>query len=296
VKIWDALTGQEILSLRGGLAQHPCVTFDHIGRCLAVSGDDAVTIWEGVPLDSELAETRQAASLVKFLFAQSPTPQQVLARVRNDTSISGAVRQQALTLVEPFWRNRVREEAEKLMMSLFGKPLFRSEVLAHLRADPVLSEPVRQEALALAERWVEYPAILNRVSRAVAGRPGAEPSAYRLAVQRSEIACRLMPFEGSYHTTLGMAQYRLGKYQEALTTLTHADELNQATHGGPVPADQAFLAMARYQSGEKDPAQASLNRLHETMQKPSSARDEEAQSLLKEAEALLAGRPFPPEK
>ena len=84
-------------------------------------------------------------------------------------------------------------------------------------------------------------------SRAVAGRPGAEPAAYRLAVERAEIACRLMPFEGSYHTTLGMAQYRLGKYQEALTTLTRADELNQATGGGPVPADLAFLAMSRYQ-------------------------------------------------
>ena len=63
-----------------------------------------------------------------------------------------------------------------------------------------------------------------------------------------------MPFEGSYHTTLGMAQYRLGKYQEALTTLTHADELNQDAQGGSVPADLAFLAMTGYQIGEKDRA------------------------------------------
>ena len=82
------------------------MAFDRGGRRLAVSGDKDVTIWEGVPLDAELAEERQAASLVKFLFTQSPTPQAVSARVR-DYAVSDAVRQRALTLVEPFWRNRV---------------------------------------------------------------------------------------------------------------------------------------------------------------------------------------------
>jgi WD40 repeat protein/tRNA A-37 threonylcarbamoyl transferase component Bud32 len=288
VKLWDALTGQEILTLRGALAQQPRVAFDRGGRRLAASGDGAVTIWEGVPLDMELADERQAESLVKFLFTQSPAPEAVSARVR-DYPVSDAVRQRALALVQPFWRNRVRQEAESVVKALFYKPLFRSEVLAHLRVDPVLSEPVRQEALALAKRLAESPAILDQASRAVAGRPGAEPAAYQLAEQRAEVACRLMPFEGSYLTTLGMAQYRLGKYQEALTTLTRAEELNKVAHRGPVPADLAFLAMNRYQMHESDRAQASLTQLRETLQKPNWARNDEAQWLLKEAEALLAG-------
>ena len=54
--------------------------------------------------------------------------------------------------------------------------------------------------------------------------------------------------------------------------------------------------MAAYQLREKDRAQASLNRLRETMKKPDSAGDDEAQGFLKEAEALLAGRAFQPEK
>jgi WD40 repeat protein/tRNA A-37 threonylcarbamoyl transferase component Bud32 len=296
VKIWDALTGQEILTLHGTAAQAPCVTFDRDGRRLAASGDAAVTIWEEAPLAAELAEQRQAASLVKFRFAQSPDPGEVSARVRDDATISDAVRQRALTLVEPIWRSRVRQEAEKEVRPLFGKPLFRAEVLAHLRADPALSEPVRQEALALAERWVESPTALNRAGRAVACRPGADPAAYRLAAERAGIACRLMPFEGSYHTTLGMAQYRLGQYQEALATLTRADEFNQAAQGGPVPADLALLAMTSYQLREKDRAQANLNRLREAMQVPKWSRNDEAQSLLSEAETLLTGQPLPPEK
>jgi WD40 repeat protein len=295
VKLWDALTGQEILTLRGAPAQQPRVAFDRGGRRLVVRADRVVTIWEGVPLDAELAEQRQAASLVKFLFAQALTREAVSARVR-DYAVSDAVRQRALTLVEPLWRNRVRQEAERQVKSLFYKPLFRSEILARLRADPALSEPVRQEALAVAERFVEAPSLLNRASREVAGRPGAEPTAYRLAVQRAELACRLLPFEGPYHTTLGMAQYRLGKYQEALSTLTHADELNQSAQGGPVPADLAFLAMSRHQMRERYRAQASLTQLRETLQQPKWARNEEAQRLLKEAEALLAGRTLQPEK
>jgi WD40 repeat protein/serine/threonine protein kinase len=296
VKLWDALTGQEILTLRGAPAQRPRVAFDRGGRRLAVSGDDHdVTIWEGVPLDAELSDQRQAASLVGFQFAQAPTPEAVSARVR-DYPISTGVRQRALTLVEPFWRHRVRQEAEEKVRSLSNKPLFLPEVIAHLRTDPVLSEPVRQEALALAERFVEIPHELDLASRPVAARPGAEPFAYRLAFQRAEIACRLMSFEGSYQTTLGMAQYRLGKYREALATLTHADELNQAAEGGSVPADLALLAMTRFQMHDHEQAQASLTQLREAMQKPNWAGDEEAQQLLKEAEALLAGQSSQPGK
>ncbi len=290
VKIWDALLGQEILTLPRPAAQFPCVTLDPHGRRLAATGETGVTIWEQAPLSAELAEQRQAASLVKFLFDQSRTPEAVQARIRDDRTIRDAVRQQALTLVEPFEQSRVNQEAEQKVRALFLKPLFRSEVQAQLRTDRTLREPLRQAALALAERMVESPAAFNRASRTVASRPGAEPAAYRLALQRAEIACRLMPFEGSYHTTLGMALYRLGKYPEALTTLTHADELHQAAHGGPDPADLALLAMTRYQLRDKDRAHASLDRLRETMQQPNWARNEEAQALRKEAEALLSGR------
>jgi tetratricopeptide (TPR) repeat protein len=289
VKLWDARTGQEILTLRGPLAQQPRVAFDRGGRRLAASGDREVMIWEGIPLDEELVIERQAASLVKFLLTELQTPQAVSARV-GDYAVSDAVRQRALTLVEPVWRTQVREEAENVVKSLSYKALFRSEILAHLRADPVLGEPVRHEALALAERFGESPFYHNRASRAVASRPGAGAAAYGRAAQQAEIACRLLPFEGPYQTTLGMAQYRLGRYQEALATLTSANELNQAAQGSPVAADLAFLAMCDYQMRQFDRAQASLNRLRETMQEPNSNRDAEAQSLQKEAEALLAGQ------
>jgi WD40 repeat protein len=296
VKIWDALTGQEILTLHGAPGQSPRVTFDAGGGRLAASGDSVVTIWEKASLAEELHEERQAASLVRHRHANLPSREAVVARIRDDNTISDTLRQRALGLAEPLWQSRVRAQAENRVYSLLRDALLRPEIVARLRADPALSEPVRQEALALAERVVEGPTTFNQASRAVANRPGATPAAYQRAEQQAEIVCRLMPFEGSYQTTLGMAQYRLGKYQQALTTLTHADELNQSADGGSIPADLAFLTMTRYQMRERDRAQASLGQLRQTMQKAIWAQNVEAQGLLKEAEALLAGRASQPEK
>jgi WD40 repeat protein/tRNA A-37 threonylcarbamoyl transferase component Bud32 len=296
VKIWDALVGQEILTLHGAPGQAPCLAFAPDGRRLAAGGDAEVTIWEEAPLARELHEQRQASHYVAFLFGRRLTPQAIRAAIQDDKTISDALREQALALVEPSQQSQVRQKAEEQVRLLLNKPLLRPEVRARLRADPALSEPVRQAALALAERVVESPAIFDRASRPVASRPGAEAAAYQLALQQAEVACRLMSFDGSYATTLGMAQYRLGMYADALTTLTRADELNRTAGGAPMPANLALLAMTRFKLGERDQARASLQSLRTIMHEPVWTRNAEAQSLQKEAEALLSGRDVPHEK
>jgi WD40 repeat protein/tRNA A-37 threonylcarbamoyl transferase component Bud32 len=296
VKIWDALVGQEILTLHGAPGQAPCLTFATDGRRLAAGGDAEVTIWEEAPLARELHEQRQASHLVRFLFGRSLTPEVIRAAIQDDKTISDALRERALPLVEPFRQSQVRQKAEEQVRLLLNKPLLRPEVRARLRADPALSEPVRQEALALADRVVESPRAFDQASRAVASRPGADAAAYQLALQQAEVACRLMPFDGMYSTTLGMAQYRLAKYPDALTTLTRADELNRTAGGAPVPANLALLAMTRFKLGERDQARASLESLRKVIQEPVWARNAETQALLKEAEALVTGSDVPHEK
>src|SRR5262249_36097657 len=157
-------------------------------------------IWEGGTPVEGLDEQRQALSLVQFWFAKRLPPDAVLTRIRGDATLGDAVRHRALALVEPFERGRVRAEAESQVRALFNKPLFRSEVLAHLRADTALRAPVRQEALALADRYVENPTVLNQASRAVVRQPGADPAACGRALRQAELACGLLPFEGAYHT------------------------------------------------------------------------------------------------
>ena len=50
--------------------------------------------------------------------------------------------------------------------------------------------------------------------------------------------------------TLGVAQYRVGEYEEALNTLRQSDRLN-----GGIPEDLAFIAMSLHQLDEKEQAE-----------------------------------------
>jgi Flp pilus assembly protein TadD len=109
---------------------------------------------------------------------------------------------------------------------------------------------------------------------------------YQFAWQQAQAACQLAPEPSACRTTLGMAQYRLGKYQEAARTLAQADLSQQAN-----PAELAFLAMAQHQLGHKEQAQDVLARLRKIVQQPQWIKDDEAQSFLHEAETVLGGKP-----
>ena len=108
-----------------------------------------------------------------------------------------------------------------------------------------------------------------------------------------ETAYRLAKDDATYRIALGIAQYRLGKFQkerypEALTTLTRCDQEQ--------PATQAFLAMTQHQLGQKVQAQAALARLRQAMKKPEWAKEQEARNFQREAEAVVNAKAGGPEK
>jgi hypothetical protein len=270
------------------------VAFSPDGLTLAsTSWDYALKVWDARPLTPELQVLREARGLVELLFAKSLPTAEVLDHIRRDRTISEPVRQRALELAEPYGRSLVVHEAEGLVQSLYFKAMFRPEVLASLRADPALSEPVRRQALALAEHIPEDPRSLNGASWNVVRQPGAEPAAYFLALRQAETACRLVQNNGTYLTTLGVASYRVGKFREAVATLEQAERLKTDLQNGPDPADLAFLAMAEYRLGQTNPARVALNRLRELMKKPEHAQDQQGQTFLREAEALELDLIFP---
>ena len=118
----------------------------------------------------------------------------------------------------------------------------------------------------------------------------AGTDAYRAALRRAEAAVRLVPGNGNYLNTLGVAQYRVGEYAKARETLEQSEKLN-ATKDGSSPGDLAFLAMAHQQLGHKEQAQATLARLRDVMKRTRWAGDPEAQGFLHEAEELIDGKP-----
>jgi hypothetical protein len=318
VKVWDAATGQEILILlKGGTGEVFDMAFSPYGRRLAfASGDRTVKVWDATELTPERRIECEARGLVHYLFEESPLPslavagagtvgfmascqgqgsslaafaliprraplpEEVEAAVRCDLTITEPARQRALTWVKPVWRMRIRAE---LVGPLFAKLLLRDDVRATLLADARLSKSVRQEALNLAMTFPESPTVLNNASWQVVQRPGAGGVVYERALRQAEAACRLVPNHLPYLNTLGVAYYRVGKYEEALYTLGQSAKLRKE----PIAADLAFLAMAHHQLGRKEQAQATLKRLRAIMKKPEWAMKPLPQGFLREAEEML---------
>jgi tetratricopeptide (TPR) repeat protein len=200
------------------------------------------------------------------------------------------VRSRALVIAGTYWDNSIRHQADAFVTPLINKAWPKQDVLEETRTDTSLREPARKLALDLANRYQEDPDDLNWESRKVVARPKQQLSAYRLALRRSERACQLVPNKGAYLSVLGMAQYRLALYADALKSLEQADQLNFADNGGSIPADLAFLAMTHRQLGQKEEAKKSFDRLREFMTKPEWGNDTEAQSFLQEASTFFGAQ------
>ena len=121
--------------------------------------------------------------------------------------------------------------------------------------------------------------------------PDGRRDDYLRALRRAEAAVRLAPENGTYLKTLGVALYRVGRYEEALEALRRAIALDTAKRGGPTPTELAFLAMAHHRLGHAAEARAGLDVLRSRMRDPEATKDPESQAFLHEAEMLIDPKP-----
>ena len=88
-------------------------------------------------------------------------------------------------------------------------------------------------------------------------------------------------------TTVGMLQYRLGKYDQAIKTLALEKNFDAKNAGVSLPACVAIIAMAHHRLGRNSQANAALARLRALMKPQQNHNEKELRALLTEAEALL---------
>jgi WD40 repeat protein/serine/threonine protein kinase len=278
IKLWDVRTGQQIRpAFVGNTATIAGLAFTPDGKRLAsVSKDGTVKFWD--------AETRQEALVLRghasWGMSVALTPDGTrLATADNDCKLK-------------VWDARpwtpeaaIEREALGLLDSLFAKPLRKADVLDYLRNSPTIRPRARQLALSLVDGYHEEtdPEAYHRESWALVRQPYLNAFQYRFALLQAEQACRLLPGNGKYLTTLGAAYYRAGHDRETIETLEKADRLEKDS-----PAALAFQVMAHHRLGQQEQARAVLARLRALFDQPQRAKDAEALDLMHEAEALIA--------
>jgi WD40 repeat protein/tRNA A-37 threonylcarbamoyl transferase component Bud32 len=281
---WDLSTGLAEHTLRGHTGSVCSLAYSSDGRRIASAGlGRTVMIWDATT--GHEIFTLPGEPLGQSQLAFSPVDQGLARAVDADVRVYDAA---PLTP-----ERRAQREARSLVCFWFAKGIAKPEIRAGIAADHTVSETVQQLALAMAEdypeKWQDYPWMY----RALVRLPGADRDLCRVALPELDAACRHAPENGAFLNTLGIVQYRLGNYQDALGTLTRADQLHAASSEGQHPADLAFLAMSQHQLRRADQAGASLRRLREIMQRPTWADDEEANLFARETEALLQEPPRP---
>jgi WD40 repeat protein len=288
VKIWELEKHQNVLTLDAG-AVVLSVAFSPDGERLASAGiDKEIRIWDARLVDQSSLEEREALGFLRFLCSKPTSKGNVTSRIQTDKTISELVRARALALVGSYWENLVRRKADLFVAKLMDaeKAWPKAGIIEKIRTDTSLSEPMRQEAILLTEKYQEDPEDMVLASRIVVAKSGKDRAAYRIALHQAERACQLVPDNGSYLSTLGMAQYRMQKYGEALKTFERAEKA-KSTGSTPEPVNLAFLTMAQHQLSKSDEAKTLFAQLKDAMAKSEWAKNSEAQILFQEAASLM---------
>jgi hypothetical protein len=284
VLIWDAAGGRQLLALLGHTGMGRAVAYSPDGRRLASAGEDrTVRVWDAAGGQQLLVLQGHTGGVTRL--AYSPDGRRLASG-----SWDGTVR---VWEVSPVPAEVMRQRGlVRDVHALFIELLLREEVLAAVRKDPTLSDSNREFALQVAQAHSEdaNASTLNYSAWAVVRRRDADKDAYVAALHRAAAAVRLAPGSGTILNTLGVAQYRMGNYAEALETLERSEKMN-ATKEGSFPEDLAFLAMAHRQLGHTGQAEAGLARLREVMKQERWQKNAEAQEFLREAEDLINGKP-----
>ena len=118
-------------------------------------------------------------------------------------------------------------------------------------------------------------------------RPGWTEDVYRRGLRLAERAHQLAPRKLYILNTLGVAQYRVGAYVDALESLQRADSENETQLGYPRSQDLGFIVMALHRLGRTEEARAALERLRKQMTNPADAADPNGRAAAAEAERLL---------
>jgi WD40 repeat protein/serine/threonine protein kinase/tetratricopeptide (TPR) repeat protein len=287
VKLWDAENGAELMTLRGHNSWLESVAFSPDGkRIISGSWDSRIKVWDSAT----------GAELMTLPFGVGGDGTSAIAFSPDGKTIAGGIYDNSIKLWEstmPAGGYELRWNAEatrKVVDELYEQTGFYSEVIDKLKANKTLAESVRKVALQVANaRLWQDAKKLHRETVEVVRLPGGQIEAYRVALGKAEMANRLLPNDSVILADLGLAQYRVGAFQDALAAMIQFEKSRADGHLEPRPLPLAFMAMALQQLGRAEEAEAALRRLRVLLENAEFTEYHVAQPYVMEAEKLFAG-------
>jgi WD40 repeat protein len=288
ISVRDSASGEELGLLTGLEARVSGIAFSPDSKRIAgISSAGGLKIWSTTTY-------RELCSLQSgHLFSLAFSPDGLRLAAGGD---DGTIRIWETSLPGP--DEMVRRSAEELIEVLLAQHSDPLEVAELLQHDPRMDEPVRRAAIRLAGPRIAF-RLNNHSWGLVARKPDATAEVCGRAAREAEQACNLVPGNGNYLGTLGVAQYRAKQYTKALATLLQSAEINKLRGvgdgqghmlDGPRPSDLAFLAMSYARLNKHAEAKATLEELQELMQSTAWGQNLEAGSFLLEAQGLIRGQ------
>jgi WD40 repeat protein/serine/threonine protein kinase/tetratricopeptide (TPR) repeat protein len=283
IKVWNPSTGDELATLKGHNDAVTSALFSRDGkRIISGSRDGMVKVWDWTTGQELMVMSGNASINVGTL---SPDGQTFAAGGTNGS----IVLLQCITLREDYELRRIAERARAVVDQLYRENGFYHEVFNKLNSDAKLEGSVRRVALQIADarRWEDSDK-LRKESREITSSPDADATTYQTALEKAELANRLGPNDPSTLGTLGVAQYRIGVYENALETLRSAQKMRTDSGREDDPTTVAFIAMTQHRLGQTEDAKMTMDRLRSLFEQGQYDNDFRARDSLIEAEKLFA--------
>ncbi len=279
--VWNRATGKAVVAMRGHIDRIGDVKFSRDGSRLASASDDnTIKIWD-VATGRELRTLKGHSGEVRRLAFSSDGG--LLASASSDQTIK-------------VWDARPidqltadQREARALVEFLASKPLMATDVVAEINVWTSIPDRVRQLAAEMAKKLPPstQASSFENASWDVVVQPFLSPTHYRWAKLQAETAFELNGDGPQLSRTLGAAQYRCGKYEDATATLRRVIE-----HAAR-PIDLAFLAMSYRHLANEEGAAESLSRLYEMAETGQWSERECNPRVLAEARSVVEGKAIP---
>ena len=326
VKVWDVITASEVITLRRNRlwSYIHCIAFSPDGKRI-VTGGEEVKVWN-IETDNEERTFQGHGGWVGSVVF-SPDGKRIIGGCENvkvwDAStgaeilslggdkISGwtvAISPDGKTVAtlgadnnivllestvpaDGYKSRRTAQTATKVVEQFYKELKSYHDVTSALQTDKTLDGSVRQLALQIASaRLWEDADELNKESWEVVSLPDGDIESYQSALQKAKKAKGFEPDNWSTLNTLGVAQYRVGAYEEGLVSLTNAGKIRADKHLEPDHANSAFIAMTLYQLGQTEESRASIEKLRSLFKEKESQDEKKLQVFLFEAEKLLGSK------